>query len=158
MNALYFKHYGSIKNNNRRKSFKKLQTAKTPLLDINTCIQSEHENCAANFHFTKFICENPEDTTKCKMEIQKNYLAIGILEEFNKTLRVFEKLLPGYFLNGLSVADELEKEFRETATLPYRQMSNESRDFLKHGFLKNECDIYQFVKSRFYEVYKKVMD
>ena len=92
------------------------------------------------------------------MEIQKNYLAIGILEEFNKTLRVFEKLLPGYFLNGLSVAEELENEFRETATLPYRPMSNESRDFLKNGFLKNECDIYQFVKSRFYEVYKKVMD
>ena len=56
------------------------------------------------------------------------------------------------------MADELEKEFRETATLPYSKMSNESRDFLREGLLKNEYDVYQFVRSRFYEVYNEVMN
>jgi len=40
---------------------------------------------------------------KAKQRVLNDYFAIGVLEQFEDTLRVFEKLLPRYYRGALDV-------------------------------------------------------
>ena len=47
--------------------------------------------------------EHLKNWQKAKQRVLNDYFAIGVLEQFEDTLRVFEKLLPRYYRGALDV-------------------------------------------------------
>ena len=81
---------------------------------IDDCVAIGHAQCKdITWKYIEFFCGNaypcqsrgvPESTVKQGMEkamhnVEKNFFVVGVLEQFDDTLHLFEKLLPRFF-NG----------------------------------------------------------
>jgi len=94
-----------------------------------------------------------EIAKRSKDVIKNDYFFIGILEEFDKTLLAFEKILPHYFRNVHLILNKKStmKKTEKTKTYPYQKMSNSTREFFLNGPLRYEYDVYMYAKSLFYD-------
>ena len=83
---------------------------------------------------------------RAKKMITDQYYLVGILEKYDLTLKLLEKMLPDYFggVYDLSKTESLLEKKHKTATKEYVKMSEESRGFLREGPLKYEMEIYEF--------------
>ena len=72
--------------------------------------------------------------------ILNDYFLVGILEQFEDSLNLFEKVLPSYFRGAREAANsEFAKiAMNTTRTKDKKKMSQASRDFLQNGPLKHE--------------------
>ena len=72
--------------------------------------------------------------------ILKDYFIVGILEQFEDSLNLFEKVLPSYFRGAREAADSdfAKIAMNTTRTKDKKKMSQESRDYLQNGPLKYE--------------------
>ena len=86
------------------------------------------------------------------MHVLDNYIAVGILEDFNGTLKVFEKLLPQYFKGATEVWQGIvSEESQKTSTRGKVSLSREAYEVLKER-MAFEYDFYNFV----YTIYKNL--
>ena len=106
--------------------------------------------CYSSFDYLKFIC-GEDDGKGCEKFIRDHYLVVGILEEFEKTLALFEKYLPDYFTGAIEISKKLTDKFETTETFRYKKMTHRTRKFLENGLLKKENQIYQYIRSLFYQ-------
>ena len=69
-----------------------------------------------------------------------DYFVVGILEQFDDSLNLFEKVLPNFFRGARQAeASEYAKmAMNTTRTRDKKKMSRESRDYLQEGPLKYE--------------------
>jgi len=84
--------------------------------------------------------------------ILHNYFAIGIMEDFELTLTLFEKMIPSFF-SGAQAAyqSKLVQTKRDSSkTAAHKStFSNSTRKFLEEGPLRYEMDLYNLIKSVF---------
>ena len=71
-----------------------------------------------------------------------DYFVVGILEQFDDSLNLFEKVLPNFFRGARQAeASEYAKmAMNTTRTRDKKKMSRESRDYLQEGPLKYEVN------------------
>jgi len=137
-------------------------------LDIDTCIRRKMKDCTTVvWKYTRFFCGN---SATCKGEsrgfeakgaaaeiakkrILRDYFLVGILEQFEDTLSLFQKLLPQFFTGAREAArSEFAKiAMNTTRTLDKKHMSTAAKEFLMKGPLSHEMDLYVFARSLFNE-------
>lgn len=88
---------------------------------------------------------------KAKDNIKNYYAAIGIVEDLDNTLRLFELLLPRYFHGAVEIKREGEEKIKnDTYTLNKQSMTPETIQFFKtKTSIALEYDLYNFVVDRF---------
>ena len=92
-----------------------------------------------------------------KIMISTQYYIVGILEQFDDTLKIFEKLLPEYFKGVYDLYKndkQIAQAIKNSATLEYPKMSAASREFFQKGPLRYEYDLYMFARTVFNDFLK----
>lgn len=156
----HFKRYGDFISKKQRGG--KTLTEGQRNMNINDCILRNHSDCMGlklwyiipYFCGQDPICRLPsvEGLRRAKMHVLDNYLAVGVLEDFNGTLKVFEKLLPDYFTGASSIwSGIVGSESSKTSTRGKQTLSREAYEVLKER-LAYEYDFYNFV----YNIYKNL--
>ena len=82
-----------------------------------------------------------------------NYYLIGLLEEFELTLKLFETKMPAFLSGILDVYKGPigQQATQASATAFNYTISDEVRTFLSTGPLKHSVDVYQFIAALFWE-------
>ena len=92
---------------------------------IDQCVEQKNQQCIdITWKYIEFFCGNtfpcqsrgvPESTLQAGLEkamhnVEKNFFVVGVLEQFDDTLHLFEKLLPRYF-NGATEVYHSDSKF-----------------------------------------------
>jgi len=90
-------------------------------------------------------------TQVAKRHILTNYYAIGLMEDFGSTLKLFEKVLPEFFEGAEEAyaSQFVQTKKASSSTAKSYGFSNATRTWLEQGPLRYEVDLYQLVKSLF---------
>ncbi|KAI8502720.1 hypothetical protein Bbelb_194220, partial [Branchiostoma belcheri] len=108
VSSYYFKRYGDGRSDDRGGHLKE----EDKLRSFDACVLEEQVECTRGLHYIiPFFCgqrpgcREPSRWAleKAKDNVLDKFLVVGILEEFNDTLRVFEHLLPNFFKGAMSV-------------------------------------------------------
>merc|ERR1712110_179113 len=104
------------------------------------CGEKKLKNCEVTWEDKQNPVKAGKILERAKAAILNTYYVVGILEEFDNTLKLLEKMLPEYYSGAfdLSKSKQLQKAKDKTATLSYPKMSNESRQVLMNGPLRYE--------------------
>ena len=80
-----------------------------------------------------------------------DYFVVGILEQFDDSLNLFEKVLPNFFRGARQAeASEYAKmAMNTTRTRDKKKMSRDSRDYLQEGPLKYEVSHHALAYSAY---------
>jgi len=86
-----------------------------------------------------------------KHNIINNYYAIGIVEQFDESLDLFEKLLPDFFTGAKAAyhSKEVMSKRESSSTAVKHGFNNETRAFMEAGPLRYEMDLYNLIVSIF---------
>ena len=81
----------------------------------------------------------------------REFHIIGILEQFDETLQLFEKILPEYFSGALRIwkSKKLQEKRESTRTRNKTDMRHEAHHIITSGMLKHEMDIYLMIRALF---------
>jgi len=138
-------------------------------MSLEECVSSDSPTCSRNhWRYIEFFCGNgpdcqlpqlarDDDVYKSKMvEIAKrrmldDYFVVGVLEQFEDSLSVFEKLLPRYYRGALEVYESkmIQTTRNQTKSIGKRTLPDEVANKLRSGALKYELDLYQFARQLF---------
>ena len=95
--------------------------------------------------------ENPMGRLRRAMEnVEKYYAVVGVLEEMEKSLTVFEEFIPRYFKGIKSLVNK-----KSNANNPKPHLSDQARRILEKN-LENEIYFYEFCRQRLYMQYRAV--
>merc|ERR1712228_1038228 len=88
---------------------------------------------------------------RAKQRMLSDYFIIGVLEQFEDSLRVFEKLLPRYYRGALDVyqSKTIQTTRNQTKSLNKRVLPDDPTEKLRTGALKHEYDLYHFARQLF---------
>nr|CAB3267573.1 uronyl 2-sulfotransferase-like [Phallusia mammillata] len=123
-------------------------------LDINTCVLRNYSECSGlklwyvvpYFCGQSPICREPgrDALLRAKRHLVDNYLLVGVLEDFEGTLQVLEKLLPTYFNGAVKIWKKVEnKSVKNTATRNKVPLTPEA-DAVLRDKMKLEYEFYDF--------------
>ena len=141
---------------------------------VDECVSEKHPECWNNtFAYLGFICgEDEENTELCtrsiargissenkrrsvleraRILIARQYYMVGIVEDMKNTLKLLEKILPGYFKGGVEVFEKSEfvrKHFADE-NVGIKKASNATKLSLKRNVLRYEYDLYMFARAKF---------
>lgn len=169
VSSYYFRRFGFARHegvrNNRVKAGERAME-----MGLEECIKSGAPECSedeSNQAFLEYICGSPEIWSECQSYVGKtreralerakehvvnNYLAIGILEDFENTLSLFETMIPSVFAGASAVYSEIGAEIsNQTATAHKTEISAKARSKLEKGPLRYQVDLYNLIKSLYQE-------
>jgi len=88
-----------------------------------------------------------------KKKIITQYYSIGLMEKFDETLSLFEKMLPGFFTGApAAYRSQFVQNQRESSKTAHTDgYSNSTRSWLEEGPLRYEMDLYKLISAIFYE-------
>jgi len=91
-----------------------------------------------------------------KYNVLNNYFAIGIMEEFDDSLHMFEKLLPRFFTGARDAyhSKGVQEKRASSSTAVKHGFNNETRAVMEAGPLRYEMDLYNMIKQVFNEKLK----
>lgn len=167
----YFRRYGWARDAKERGTFQGTEEDKQRTVD--ECIKAKSSECVSpSYKYVQYICGNhpscrtndvTEDmkekaTTMAKIQAMRTFFVIGILEQFEDTLKVFETILPSYYSGVLDIwqSDTLQSKRNSTKTRNRRDLSFEGRKFMMEGPLKWETDLYIFIRAMFNEKMRRL--
>jgi dermatan/chondrotin sulfate uronyl 2-O-sulfotransferase UST len=115
------------------------------------------------FYIIPFFCGQEEQCRipsewaleKAKSNVVDKYLFVGILEEYEDTLRVLEKLLPVHFKGIIDVLhnpDPWTKQRLKTLSTKSKVLPNERTKRFLQSRLHLEYQFYFFVRDRFHQL------
>ncbi|XP_039265744.2 uronyl 2-sulfotransferase-like [Styela clava] len=137
------------------------------LPDINDCVMQNISLCNntmfmfyTGLYFCGFedIClhESRGRVELAKKHIDEKYLAIGLTEEFEDTLKLFETMLPSYFRSAFKIWEQKSKLWQKRTTTKRREILTEaSIDKLKNSLLLDEYEVYNHGRKKFERLKKK---
>jgi len=130
--------------------------------DIDECVRNRRSECLNPYwQVVPYFCGNDPGCSsrsqwsvdKAKSNIVKNYLFVGLTEEFEKSLYLLEVLAPQFFANATKVYKsdpENQRIKNQTKTKNKKPTSEKTKKFLRQKTsLGLEYDLYEFVKKRF---------
>ncbi|XP_078698067.1 uncharacterized protein LOC144925793 isoform X1 [Branchiostoma floridae x Branchiostoma belcheri] len=185
VSSYYFKRYGDGRSDDRGGHLKE----EDKLRSFDACVLEEQVECTRGLHYIiPFFCgqrpgcriAHPEppggedrflytaDTSrepsrwaleKAKDNVLDKFLVVGILEEFNDTLRVFEHLLPNFFKGAMSVWENppqwVRQLYNSSKTAKKPTPSPLIRDRFRRR-MKLEYEFYYFVRDIFHNLKNKL--
>jgi len=88
-----------------------------------------------------------------KKKIITQYYSIGLMEKFDETLSLFEKMLPGFFAGAPAAyrSQFVQNQRESSKTAHTDSYSNSTRSWLEEGPLRYEMDLYKLISAIFYE-------
>ena len=91
--------------------------------------------------------ESEEALATAKKNVEKYFAVVGILEQMQKSLQVFEDYVPRYFANARKIYKDMmrEKHVNKNQYKPYTP--NYIRSLIAPNFTL-EIDFYEFCKQR----------
>lgn len=86
-----------------------------------------------------------------RKNIIEQYYAIGLMEQFEETLALFEKVLPQFFAGAQAAYNsQFVRTKRDSSKTAHTDgFSNSTRSWLEQGPLRYEMDLYNLIKSIF---------
>lgn len=162
----YFERFGWTRKEDDRGSF--IGSEDDKMRTIDECVRTKHTQCVdITWKYIEFFCGNaypcqsrmaPESTVRQAMEkamhnVEKNFFVVGVLEQFDDTLKLFETLLPVFFMGATEVyhSDRIAEKRAATKTVHSVPMNNETRHYFANGPLKYEYELYAFTRQLFNE-------
>ncbi|XP_039271527.2 uronyl 2-sulfotransferase-like [Styela clava] len=163
----FISHYNYMKYGEKARDVK-TNPSKIWELDINVCVTKNIGVCGninLLFYTGLYFCGLDEICLKpsrasvelAKMHIDKDYAVIGITEEFENTLKLFEKVLPNYFSGALEVWKDHSETKMNTASYRFDVLSQKSKYKLRYHDMAAEYEVYNHAKRKF-EYQKKQYD
>lgn len=127
---------------------------------VDECVHNRRKECVMPYwQVVPYFCG--QDTRcaqrtqwavdRAKDNVERHYLFVGTLEDLELTLKILEKLIPGYFSGAqeLSTQGPSEKMKLETQTKSKRESSEATKMFLKEETsLRYEYQLYDFIRHR----------
>jgi len=160
----HFKRFGDMINNQGRQAG---LSDHDRYMNINDCILKNHSECMTNglwymipyFCGQEAFCRTPsvEALRRAKMNVLDNYIAVGILEDFEGSLKVFEKLLPQHFSGVTQVYNDFlqDSNRKNTSTIGKKRLSEKAIAVLRSR-MHYDYDFYYFVIALFKNLKKKL--
>lgn len=163
VSSYYFRRFGDYRGDRRTWTFKGTDAEKNMTFD--ECVLRNKSECrdARIFYITPFFCgqetfcQRPSELAlkQAKINVIRNYLVVGVTEEFQDFLFVLEKLLPRFFTGVRNIykspGDFLNSKIVTTKTMNKKGPSEEVQEIMKKR-LALEYDFYNFVKDRFHRL------
>ena len=133
-------------------------------MTVDECVIAKKEICMdVSWKYTRFFCgnnvvckgksvdEKRRALMLSKKRLIEDFYVVGILEQFNDTLRVFEKMMPNWFdLDFEALGTDFTQEaIKRTKTQNKIPMSENARAFFANGPLKYDMDLYNFGRALF---------
>ncbi|XP_066992241.1 heparan sulfate 2-O-sulfotransferase pipe [Anabrus simplex] len=85
---------------------------------------------------------------RAKTAVERHYAVVGVLEDLNTTLTVFEHYVPRFFAGAKEVYwDEVDRFTRINRNLFKPPVSEEVKDIVRRNFTR-EVEFYQFCRQR----------
>lgn len=166
--AYYFQRNGWSNGPGPRNNFHGTETDRVRTVD--DCVKIEHGDCKApSFTYLEYICGNKckaksFDDKKRILELTKTsllerFFTVGILEEFDTSLKLFVKLMPEIFSGVFDIlkSPKVQQKIASTKTLNVTKMSESSKAYFRSGPLKYEAEFYEFAKAVFSEQVRKYL-
>jgi len=168
VSSYYFRRYGFNRHSGARNK-KVLDGQWSVDMDLEECVDKGAPECSdeSNQAFLEYICGSPEIWPECqaiagvnmektleraKEHVMRNYLVIGVLEDFDNTLRLFERLIPSIFNGAKMVYDDIGAEIsNQTSTSHKHEITAEARRKLELGPLRYQVDLYNMIKKLYNE-------
>lgn len=137
--------------------------------DIEACIKEEDKLCQGNpWTYIEFFCgsdkfcnqiKNGDEESKAKVvdiakrRVINQYYVVGILEQFEDTLRMFETMLPDFYSGAMTAwkSDYIQFRRNQTKTIKGAPLAPDAREYLAYNALKYETDFYFFCRFLFNE-------
>ncbi|XP_076309271.1 heparan sulfate 2-O-sulfotransferase hst-2-like isoform X3 [Tachypleus tridentatus] len=151
-------------DHHRSSVFNKRQLTKDEQ-DFEECVRSADPECS--FITGKpydlaipYFCGHEEECTmlnnnaalqRAKMNVQRYYTVVGVLEEMNKTLEVLEGYIP-HFFKGIFSLYTLKSEIQNRNSRK-KMVSEEVKRILKKN-LTMEYEFYEFIREKLHEQFK----
>uniref|UniRef100_A0A8C0FKG3 Uronyl 2-sulfotransferase n=2 Tax=Strigidae TaxID=30459 RepID=A0A8C0FKG3_BUBBB len=135
-------------------------------LDINVCILENYPECSNPrlFYIIPYFCgQHPRcrepgewALERAKLNVNENFLLVGILEELEDVLLLLERFLPHYFKDVLSIYKNPEhrKLGNLTVTVKKTVPSPEAIQIL-YQRMRYEYEFYYYVKEQFHLLKRK---
>jgi len=164
VSSFYFRRFGFNRNEGVRREFigKKKQE-----MGLEECVMNEAHECSeagSNQAFLEYICgsdklwpecgniSNPKSRERAleraKKHVLNEYLAIGILEDIENTLTLFERMVPTVFHGAPAVYRAIgETITNQTSTAKKEPVSDLVREKLEKGPLRHQVDLYNLIKA-----------
>lgn len=88
-----------------------------------------------------------------KTRLVKDYHVIGVLEQFEDTLELFEHMLPNYYKGAMQIwhSKKVQDTREATKSLNHTELSEEAREVMTQKLLLHEMDLYTFTVALFNE-------
>lgn len=120
------------------------------------CIEHQHEGCAHNW-LTKYFCGhdrfcklgNEQALKIAKENLLRDFTAVGILEEMDLSMSLFETLLPGYF--KAAGREKLPQTNKNEQSL---QRLSSSEEAAIRSANKADIELYNFARTVFHKTSK----
>jgi len=140
-------------------------------LDFETCVLQNNREC--NFpegdavvrdhrRQSLFLCGHDDEckpfNTKASIErakfaVENEYAVVGILEDIETSLAVFEKYIPQFFAGATEIYNENKEYFKKINQNTFKPpVSNEIKEIISKNFTY-EIELYEFLKKRLYTQY-----
>lgn len=148
-------------------------------MSIDECIANRSPECTGqsiemSYSYLSWLCptgSNPICNYKTKEQklqaleytkniVLNNYFAVGILEDFSETLKLFEKIMPQIFTGVTNLYENdvsVKKIVTDTKTLSRGQISEVNRAYLEKNVFAYEVDLYNFVHVKFLKQLEKLV-
>ncbi|XP_066288134.1 uronyl 2-sulfotransferase-like isoform X2 [Branchiostoma lanceolatum] len=185
VSSYYFKRFGDGRSDDRGGHL----TEEERLRSFDACVLEEQVECTRGLHYIiPFFCgqrpgcrialpfppggddvflytsETSRDSSRWALERAKDnvldkFLVVGILEEFNDTLRVLEHLLPTFFKGAMSVWENppqwVTQLYNTSKTAKKQKPSPFIREKMRRK-LRLEYEFYYFVRDIFHNLKNKL--
>ncbi|XP_039253042.2 uronyl 2-sulfotransferase-like [Styela clava] len=159
----YFSRYGWERKPGCRKADCGMSEADR-LMDIDECVKKRHRECMNPWMYLQFFCgtapecsntttlEQKERATEiAKSNILNEYYVVGVLEQFEDTLKLFQTMMPDFFIDVIPTwkSEFVQIKQNMTRTTYKKEMSLESKNFFRFGPLHYEIELYNFARELF---------
>lgn len=129
---------------------------------IDDCIKNKREDCTGDYYYTlniNIFCgydtRCSKDKTFALREAKKNldkYMVVGLMEEFEDTVRVLEKLMPTMFGGGAILYKKIMADSVNISKTKFKKTpSAETLDILKSR-MKEDIEFYEYAKQKFHDL------
>lgn len=147
----YYQQVGSVGQN---------RSSPGRIRNINECVLEKQPLCSSGYYvrlyMTRYFCgqddacgaDERETVEIAKRNIEKDYIFIGLTEEFENSLRLFENILPNFFHGAVNAWRYLQSGLQRYETVKKETISAKARKVLKKQMWA-DYEIYRFVQDRF---------
>lgn len=107
---------------------------------------SSYHDSSRSFHCSPFNTKGAVERAKYAVETQ--YAVVGVLEDLNTTLAVFEKYIPRFFAGATEIYYNEIKNFNKINKNNFKPpVSEEVKNLVRQNFSR-EIEFYKFCKQR----------